>query len=63
MLVLSRRKHQSIRIGSNIMIRIVRIRGDEVRIGIEAPKGVCIVRTELEHDTKGPGPVGEPRGG
>ena len=47
MLVLSRQKDESIMIGDGIRITIVDVRGDKVRIGIEAPKDVKIFRTEL----------------
>lgn len=47
MLVLTRRSGQSIRIGDNIIIKIVDIDGSQVKIGIEAPKGVVIFREEL----------------
>ncbi len=38
MLVLSRRESQSIMIGKDIVITVISIRGDQVRIGIEAPR-------------------------
>ncbi len=47
MLVLSRQKDESIMIGDGIRITIVDVRGDKVRIGIEAPKDVKVFRTEL----------------
>ena len=47
MLVLSRKKSESIVISENIVITIVEIRGDKVRIGIEAPKDVSIHRQEV----------------
>ena len=46
MLVLSRKAGESIRIGDDITIHIVKT-GDRVRIGIEAPRSVNVVRTEL----------------
>lgn len=48
MLVLSRRKQQTIRIGTDIEITVVRIGGNVVRIGIDAPKELPVVRGELE---------------
>ena len=42
MLVLSRKKDESIRIGSDIVITIIEIRGDKVRLGFAAPKDVSI---------------------
>lgn len=47
MLVLSRRVLESIKIGDNIEITILEINRNQVRIGIEAPKSVNIVRSEL----------------
>ena len=47
MLVLSRKKDQSIQIGSDITIRIFQIKGNSVRIGIQAPEEVRILRGEL----------------
>lgn len=47
MLVLSRQRDESIMIGDNIKITVVNIRGDKVRIGIEAPTGVSIHRQEV----------------
>lgn len=48
MLVLSRHRDEAIVIGGNIRITVVAIRGDKVRIGIDAPPEVLIVRGELE---------------
>ena len=48
MLVLSRRRNETINIGSDIKITVKRVRGGEVRLGIEAPKDVRIVRGELD---------------
>ena len=47
MLVLSRRKNESIVIDGNIVITIVEIRGDKVRLGIEAPREVPVHRSEI----------------
>lgn len=47
MLVLSRKPGESIIIGDHIEIRCVEIRGDVVRLGIEAPKDVKVWRKEL----------------
>jgi carbon storage regulator len=48
MLVLSRREGEKIIIGDSIVITVVRTGGDKVRIGIEAPENVLILRGELE---------------
>ncbi|MGC8552934.1 MAG: carbon storage regulator CsrA [Phycisphaerae bacterium] len=47
MLVLSRQRDQSIMIGDNIEITIVDIRGDKVRLGINAPNTVPVHRKEV----------------
>lgn len=52
MLVLSRKLHETIRIGNDITISVVRIAGNKVRLGITAPDGVAIFREELLHGEK-----------
>lgn len=47
MLVLSRKKNESIVINDDIIIFVVEIRGDKVRLGIEAPKDVPVHRQEV----------------
>jgi carbon storage regulator len=47
MLVLSRKRNEKIQIGNNVVITVVEILGDRVRIGIDAPEVVPIVRAEL----------------
>ena len=47
MLVLSRQRDESIMIGDNIVVTIVDIRGDKVRLGVEAPKEVPVHRREV----------------
>jgi len=47
MLVLSRKKNESIVIDDNIVITVVEIRGDKVRLGVEAPKEVPVHRREV----------------
>lgn len=47
MLVLSRKETQQIQIGDNIVVTIVQIKGQGVKIGIEAPDDVRIVRSEI----------------
>jgi carbon storage regulator len=48
MLVLSRKESQRIRLGDSIVITIVKISGDKVRVGIDAPSNVLVLRDELE---------------
>ena len=47
MLVLSRKKNESIVINGNITIVVVEIRGDKVRLGIEAPREIPVHRREV----------------
>ena len=47
MLVLSRKKNESIIIDQNIVITVVEVRGDKVRLGIQAPREVPIHRSEV----------------
>lgn len=48
MLVLSRRKRQRIRLGNSIVLTVVGLSGDRVKLGIEAPDDVLVLRDELE---------------
>ena len=48
MLVLSRKESQRIRLGDSIVVTIVKISGDKVRVGIDAPNNVLVLRDELE---------------
>jgi carbon storage regulator len=55
MLVLSRKKNESIVINNDIVITVVEIRGDKVRLGIVAPRDVAVHREEVYeaiHGTK-----------
>jgi len=47
MLILSRKINEKIMIGDDIAISIIDIRGDQVRIGVEAPKSVKVFRREV----------------
>lgn len=58
MLVLSRKKNESIVINNDITVTVVEIRGDKVRLGIVAPKEVPVHRQEVYdaiHGKEGPG--------
>ena len=55
MLVLSRKRLESITIGEDIVITVVQVKGGTVRLSIDAPKTVPIRRAEVE-------PEGEPNG-
>lgn len=52
MLVLSRKKNQGIMIGDEIEITLLEIKGDQVRIGINAPDNVTILRKEVYLEVK-----------
>ena len=47
MLVLSRHRDESIMIGDNVVVTIVDIRGDKVRLGIDAPQDIPVHRQEV----------------
>jgi len=53
MLVLSRKQNERIRVGDSVVVTIVRVSGDKVRIGIEAPADVRVLRDELKDDLVG----------
>jgi carbon storage regulator len=53
MLVLTRRPGQSIMIGPNVEVRVVRLDGDRVVLGIAAPRHVAVVRSELVEQVSG----------
>jgi carbon storage regulator len=46
-LVLTRRANQSIMIGADIVVTVLEVRGDQVRIGIDAPRSVSVHREEV----------------
>ena len=48
MLILSRKKGESLAIGENIEITVVEVSGDRVRLGIKAPSDVSVLRAELK---------------
>jgi carbon storage regulator len=48
MLILSRRESECIHLGDDIVLTIVRVSGEKVRIGVEAPPHIKILRNELE---------------
>ncbi|MDA8426117.1 MAG: carbon storage regulator CsrA [Treponema sp.] len=47
MLILSRRVNERIVIGDNIVVSVVEVRGDQVKLGIEAPREVKVFRQEV----------------
>jgi carbon storage regulator len=52
MLVLSRKKNEQIIVGDHIVITVVEVRGDRVRLGIEAPQEIPIHRNEVLESIK-----------
>src|SRR5690349_3696279 len=53
MLVLSRKQTQRIRLGDSIVITVVKVAGDKVRLGIDAPRDMLVLRDELEPHADG----------
>ena len=47
MLILSRKTNQKIRVGDSIEIKVIEVRGDQVKIGVEAPRSVKVFREEI----------------
>ena len=47
MLVLTRRRNQSIVIGTDIIVTVLEVKGDQIRLGITAPRDVQVYRQEL----------------
>lgn len=47
MLILSRKTNQKIRVGDSIEITVIEVRGDQVKIGVEAPRSVKVFREEI----------------
>ncbi len=52
MLVLTRKSRDTIRIGNSVTVTILRVKGNTVRVGIEAPRSVRVLRGELPDDFK-----------
>ena len=62
MLVLSRKESERIRLGDSIVVTVVRLAGDKVRLGIEAPSDVLVLREELQpEDTTDTIPLPQPQ--
>jgi carbon storage regulator len=53
MLVLSRKRSEQIVIGPEIRITVVKLEGNQVRIGIEAPEDLTVLRAELLRESEG----------
>lgn len=52
MLVLTRKRDQAVVIGDDIIVKIVEVKGDTVKIGIEAPRDITVHRQEVYDDIK-----------
>lgn len=50
MLILSRKKGQRVHVGKGIVLTVLGLRGGQVRLGIEAPEDVVILREEVRND-------------
>jgi len=60
MLGLTRKLNEAIVIGENIVVTVIDIRGDKIRLGIEAPKHVSVHRREVHDRIKPPDTEGQP---
>lgn len=47
MLILTRRPNEAVMIGAEIVVRVLSVKGNQVRIGIAAPKDIHVLREEL----------------
>lgn len=56
MLVLSRKATERILLGDSIVVTVVRVSGDKVRLGIEAPRDMVVLREELQHENAAESP-------
>jgi len=52
MLILTRRIGESLKIGDNVTVAVMGIKGTQVRIGIDAPKDVTVLREEIADKSK-----------
>jgi carbon storage regulator len=48
MLVLSRKQQERLRVGDSIVVTVIHVSGDRVRLGIDAPSNVLVLREELD---------------
>lgn len=61
MLVLSRKKTQRLKLGDDIVVTVIDVSGEKVRLGIDAPREVTILREELELRDEAKIPKKKPR--
>jgi carbon storage regulator len=48
MLILSRKVGQSIVVGGNVIVKVVRVDGDQIKLGIQAPEEISVHRQEIQ---------------
>ncbi len=60
MLVLTRKRDESIIIGDSIKVTIVDVRGDQVKVGIDAPRSIPVHREEIYHEIQAGSPDTRP---
>ena len=53
MLVLSRKQSERIKLGKSIVVTVLRVSGDRVRLGIDAPSDILVLREELDKEQQG----------
>ena len=63
MLVLTRKIGEQIRIGDTVTVRVLEVRGSQVRLGVEAPADVRIYREEIYHPERETNGAAEPANG
>lgn len=57
MLILSRKKNETVQIGDGVAVTIIRLSGNKVRLGIVAPRGTRVLRMELDKPETSASPV------
>ena len=55
MLILTRRVGEKVMIGDDVSVTVLRVKGNQVRLGVEAPKSVSVQREEIYHRIKSEG--------
>lgn len=54
MLILTRRPRQTVKIGKDVVVTVLEIRGTQVRIGVDAPRTTTVLRQEIAPGTRTP---------
>ena len=62
MLILTRRVGESVMIGEDVTITVLRVKGNQVRLGVNAPRTVSVQREEIFERIKNEGPESEAEG-